>query len=450
MAQEQEQLQLGQRERDRLKVLHEVERGQLRQWEAAERLGLSERGFRKLLSRYRAEGDRAVMHALRGRLSNRQFAGRLKKRVLQIVGREYRDFGPTLAAEYLRTDHALKVSRETLRKWLTEAGLWEAKPRRLEHVHVWRARRSCRGELVQWDTSVHPWLEERGPQRMLLVGLIDDATNELFVRFVTADNTEEHLWVFRQYVERYGRPQAVYTDKASLFEPTLAPGWKQDEARPKAETQIGRMLRELRIERIAAQSPQAKGRIERCFGTLQDRLVKALRKAKIKTLDEANRFLEHSFLPFWNQRFTVSPASGVDAHRSVNPDTNLDSVFSLAETRAVARDYTIFWHGQRWLIPPCAVRPGLRQSRIRIEQRLNGTMVAQIASQFATLTECQARIEPPVEAPKPGKRFVPAAGQSRWMDHFHLQGNAAWKASREQQAAASAQLRSPSGLPPFG
>jgi transposase len=450
VAQEQEQLQLGQQERDRLKVLHEVERGQLRQWEAAERLGLSERGFRKLLSRYRTEGDRAVVHGLRGCSSNRQFPERLKKQALRIVQREYRDFGPTLAAEYLQADHGLEVSRETLRKWLLEAGLWRAKARRLERVHVWRARRSSRGELVQWDTSVHAWLEERGPQRMLLVGLIDDATNELFARFVMADNTEEHLRVFRQYVERHGRPQAVYTDKASLFEPTLAPGWKQDEARPKAETQIGRALRELRIERIAAQSPQAKGRIERCFGTLQDRLVKALRKAKIKTLDEANQFLQHSFLPFWNQRFTVPPASAVDAHRAVSPDTNLDSVFSLAETRTVARDYTIFWHGQRWQIPACAVRPGLRQSRIRIEQRLDGTMVAQLANQVVTLAECRRRTESPVELAKPGKRFVPAPGQSRWMDHFPLQGNATWKARRDQQAAALAQLRSPSGLPPSG
>ena len=136
MAQEQEQLKLGQRERDRLKVLHEVERGQLRQWEAAERLGLSERGFRKLLSRYRTEGDRAVVHALRGRLSKRRFDERLKKRMLRIVEREYRDFGPTLAAEYLRTHHGLRVSRETLRKWLSEAGLWRAKPRRVERVHV--------------------------------------------------------------------------------------------------------------------------------------------------------------------------------------------------------------------------------------------------------------------------------------------------------------------------
>jgi hypothetical protein len=168
--------------------------------------------------------------------------------------------------------------------------------------------------LVQWDTSVHAWLEERGPAKMYLIALIDDATSRLFARFVAADSTEHHMRVLWAYLERYGRPQAVYTDRAGLFQPTLAPGWKDEEPGQKTETQMGRAFRELGIEWIAAHSPQAKGRIERSFQTLQDRLVKRLRRAGVKSLEAANRYLEDEFLAEWERRFTVKAASEVNAH----------------------------------------------------------------------------------------------------------------------------------------
>ena len=223
---------MNERERDRLKVLHEVGPGQLRQNQAAEQLGMSERGFRKLLKRYREKGDQA--------------------------------------AEYLGRKHGIGVSRETLRQLLMKAGIRKAKARQSKRVHVWRERRSCRGELVQWDTSIHAWLEQRGPEKMYLISAIDDATSTLFSCFVVADSTVEHMWVLRMYVELHGRPQAVYTDKAGLFQPTLAPGWKTEEPGPKTETQMGRAFRELGIEWIAAHSPQASIRIEqRLDGSLQ-------------------------------------------------------------------------------------------------------------------------------------------------------------------------------------
>jgi hypothetical protein len=180
------------------------------------------------------------------------------------VKRDYRDFGPTLAAEYLRKDLAIELSRETLRQLLIREGLWKAKPQKIGEVHVWRPRRSCRGELVQWDTSIHAWLEDRGAEKMYLIALIDDATSTLFARFVPADSAEHHMRVLWAYVERYGRPQSVYTDKASLFQPALAPGWKGEEPGPKSETQMGRAFRELGIEWIAAHSPQAKAYASYC------------------------------------------------------------------------------------------------------------------------------------------------------------------------------------------
>lgn len=441
---------LSVKERDRLKVLHEVEQGHLKQGQAAEQLGLSERGFRKLLKRFREKSDSAVVHGLRGRSSSRRLKAETAQQALEAVQRQYRDFGPTLAAEYLAKDLNIHLSHETLRQLLIRDGLWKPKLRKIQEVHVWRPRRSCWGELVQWDTSVHAWLEERGPAKMYLIALIDDATSRLFARFVPADSTEHHMRVLWAYVERYGRPQAVYTDRAGLFQPTLAPGWKTAEPGPKTETQMGRAFRELGIEWIAAQSPQAKGRIERSFGTLQDRLVKGLRRAEAKTLEEANRYLEEEFLPDWDQRFAVKADNDVDAHRPLGEVLKLDSILSWVEQRQVTNDYTVSWEAQHWQIPKEAVRPGLRRTKLRIEARLDASLRARIDDKFVALAVCKKAEKHSEASKRPTRRYVPPPGQSRWMDHFSVQSNEAWKEYRQQGAAVSAPLRSPSGLPPRG
>lgn len=443
---------MSERERDRLKVLHEVEQGHLTQRQGSEQLRLSERGFRKLLKRYRKEGDGAVVHALRGRRSNRRLAEEIATQAVGAVREHYRDFGPTLAAEYLSRDRKIELSRETLRQWMMEAGLWKAKPRKISEVHVWRPRRSCRGELVQWDTSIHAWLEERGPEKMYLIALIDDATSTLFARFVPADSSEQHMRVLWAYVERYGRPQAVYTDKASLFQRTLAPGWRGEEPGPKTETQMGRAFRELGMEWIAAHSPQAKGRVERCFGTLQDRLVKGLRMAGAKTLEEANEYLEKKFLAEWNERFTVKAGSEVDGHRPLGETIALASVLSRAEQRQVTNDYTVKWDGRRWQIPKEAARAGLRGSPIRIEARLDGRVMARVGEGFVELTEC-LEAEKAVPANKrPARRHVPRPGESRWMKNFSLTKEPVWKGppGKDGGEVLSAQLQSPYGLPQPG
>jgi len=267
---------------------------------------------------------------------------------------------------------------------------------------------------------------------MYLIALIDDATSTLFARFVAADSTEHHMRVLWAYVERYGRPQAVYTDKASLFQPTLAPGWKDEEPGPKTETQMGRAFRELGIEWIAAHSPQAKGRIERSFGTMQDRLVKGLRRAGASTLEEANRHLEAEFLPEWNGRFVVKAASEVDAHRPLGDVLSLESLLSHVETRKAMNDYTIAWAGQRWQIPKEKVRAGLRGSTMRIEARLDGRLMARIGEEFVELNVCE-RAEKAL-LPKrgwPARKHVPAPGTSRWMDGFSVRN-----LSKEQEAVA--------------
>jgi transposase len=426
---------MSQKERDRLHWLKQAEGKQITQATAAERMEVSERWVRKLLQRKKREGDRVVVHRLRGGRSNRRLPERLRKRVMGLVRREYLDFGPTLIAEYVEQEHGLVVGKETVRKWMIGEGLWKAKRARVGQVHTWRARRECRGELLQWDTSVHAWLEDRGPAKMYLVALIDDATNTLYARFVEADTTEQNMRVLWGYLERYGRPQAVYTDKAGMFQPTLPPGWKTEDPGQKRETQIGRALRELGIEWIAAHSPQAKGRVERCFGTLQDRLVKALRKARVKTLEEANAYLEEVFLPMWNRRFVCAPASCVDGHRSLEK-LELNSILSVVETRRVDNDHTVPWRGVKWQIPREAIRRGMRGSTVRVEQRLNGSMAVRVAGQFISLVRCpdEAMVEPlPARAPHPNRRFKPAPGQSRWMDQFRVKGNEAWRIYRQEQ-----------------
>src|SRR5437870_2782818 len=367
---EQEMLVLSTKDRDRLKVLHEVRQGHLTQREAGEQLGFTDRWVRKLLGRVKKEGDRGVVHRLRGRASNRRLGEKVRRKALKVVEAQYRDFGPTLACEYLVKDHQVKVSRETLRQWLIAAGLRRVKGRKVEGVHVWRPRRSCPGELVQWDTSEHDWLEGRG-EKLYLIAMIDDATSQLTARLVRHDSTEENLCQLGHYVEQHGRPVSVYTDKASLFQ--IAPRAIHHRDAPQQQlTQIGRALKELNIEWIAAHSPQAKGRIERAFQTAQDRLVKGWRQVGANDLQTANAYLQQVYVPLWNRRFTREPRLAGDAHRAVLPETNLDSVLSIRESRTVGQDHTVRWHGTIYRVERKQIKAAMRGARVQLERRLDG------------------------------------------------------------------------------
>jgi hypothetical protein len=279
---ESEELSMTQKERDRLVALRKAQKGLIAQRQAATELSVSERQIRRLLRLLKKRGDKAVIHASRGRPSNRKLDEAVERRAIEILRQEvYRGFGPTLAAEYLAKKHKLQVGRETLRGWMVKAKLWHAKKKRVEKIHTWRQRRSRCGELVQWDTSEHAWLEGRGP-KLYLISMIDDASSRLLARFVEHDSTEENMRLLWSYLEQYGRPLSFYTDKATLFA-NLPKTRRGEVAGQDCEelppTQIGRALQELGIEWIAAHSPQAKGRVERGFGTMQDRLVKGLRVA---------------------------------------------------------------------------------------------------------------------------------------------------------------------------
>ncbi len=294
---------------------------------------------------------------------------------------------------------------------MISAGLWRKRLERVKEVHQWRARRSCRGDLVQWDTSEHDWLEGRGG-RLYLIAMIDDATSELTARFVEHDSTEENLRLLRTYLEQNGRPVAFYTDKASLFQTAEKrrrdqPG-KEVDAIEMPPTQICRGLRELGIAWIPAHSPQAKGRIERSFATAQDRLVKGLRIAEVKTLEQANRFLQDEFVPWWNQRLKVIPANATDAHRQLTADHDLDAILSVIETRQVTKDYTIHFQGQLYQIAKADVRHGLRGASVQIQVRLDGSLHVRFQGRYLQVELCQPAVKVAPVRPKTRSRKPPA------------------------------------------
>ena len=228
------------------------------------------------------------------------------------------------------------------------------------------------GELVQMDTSEHEWFEGRG-QKAELIAMIDDAGSRLYARFFDTDSTLTNMAMIRDYIRRYGRPRAIYADKASHFKTTRQPSVEESLRDRQPETQIARALRELDIEYISAHSPQAKGRVERAFGTMQDRLIKEMRLEGISTIAEANEFLNKKFIPFWNSRFTREPASRADAHRS-RKGYDLNAILSVQVTRTVRNDYTIQLNKEFYQIKKKEVRPGLRKAKVTVELRLDGTM----------------------------------------------------------------------------
>lgn len=418
---------MTQAERDRLVTLKKAKKKLITQSAAAEELGLSIRQVKRLLQALKQHGDKSVIHGLRGRASNRKIEEKIEQQAVKILSLPvYEGFGPTLAAEYLNRKHGIEASRETVRQWMMAGKLWHGKKEKVREVHLWRPRRRRCGELVQWDTSEHDWLEGRG-EKLYLIAMIDDATSRLFARFVRHDSTEENMRLLWSYVEKFGRPLGFYTDKASLFRNNGKrrrdePGVDKDPVEM-PPTQIGRALAELGIAWIAAHSPQAKGRVERNFATAQDRLVKGMRVAGVKTIDAANRYLAEDYLVWWERELTVEPASADDAHRPLEKTQHLAASLSYVETRQIRNDYTFRWEGDLYQIERAFVVSGMRGASVRVENRLDGSMAVRYGERYLKTELCPAPVKTANTSKDRARRRPPASkprSKSNWNRNFDL------------------------------
>jgi len=350
------------REIDRLGVITRVQDGRLRQVKAAELLGLTTRQVRRLEAAYEARGAAGLVSGKRGRRSNNAIAGALAAEAMSVIRDRYADFGPTLAAEKLAEVHGVPLSRETVRKWMSSAGLWRPRRDRVPRPHQPRYRRECFGELVQIDGSEHRWFEDRGPMCTLLV-FVDDATGRLMeLRFVASESTFDYFDATKSYVRRHGRPVAFYSDKHSIFRVAR----EGTSGRDGGVTQFGRALGELGIDIICANTPQAKGRVERMNRTLQDRLVKELRLQGVCNVDDGNAFLP-KFIEAFNRRFGRVPRNPHDAHRPVQDDGLLDEVFRWRETRTMSRDLVVHYKRKTYLVKPTEDTRALAGSKRQVE-----------------------------------------------------------------------------------
>jgi hypothetical protein len=350
---------MSEREFSRLDVLSDLDARRIRIGDACDLLGLKRRQVFRLLRGLRDRGAVALVSARRSRPSNNRLPAQVRDLAVAIIRERYCDFGPTLAGEKLAQLHGCRVSRETLRKWMIEDGLWLDRRRRLPLVHQPRNRRSRIGELIQIDGSDHDWFEGRAP-RCSLIAYIDDATSRLMhAAFVPSESTFDYLRETKSYVVRYGRPIAFYSDKFSVFRVN-----RKDAAGGDGMTQFARALHEINIDIICANSSQAKGRVERAFSTLQDRLVKELRLAGVASIAAANAFLP-AFMTDYNARFGKEPAQAEDGHRPMT-DCVLDDVFAWKEDRTVTKNLTLQYDKVLFLLEPNATTRLLARNRVTI------------------------------------------------------------------------------------
>jgi transposase len=358
---------MSNRELTRLEVMQRLKGKRLTQKEAAQLLELSVRQIKRLFRAYKAQGAKGLISARRGKKSNNHLEAQVVQQAIDLIYERYRDFGPTLAHEKLTEVHGLKLSDESVRQLMIAEGIWKPKKAKQPSTHPLRERRACFGELVQIDGSEHAWFEERGPKCTLLV-YIDDATGQLLeLWFVPEETTFAYFEASRHYFECYGKPVAFYSDKHGIF--------RVNQPRPlglsSGLTQFGRAMQELDVQIICANTPQAKGRIERANQTLQDRLVKELRLRGISDIDSANAFLPE-FRQDYNRRFAVVPRSTHDAHRPVLKTDNLDLILTHQKTATLSKNLTVQYSNTIYQIQ--SERPGyaLRNAQVTVCENAQG------------------------------------------------------------------------------
>lgn len=361
---------MTQKEVQRAEVFARVAHGHITKKRAAEELDLSPRQVLRLYKKFEKHGREALRSKRRGKPSNHRIAKELVDRVADLVVRDiYEGFGPTFMSEKLDELHGIKLSRETVRKIMIKEGVWKPKSKKHPVVHQQRKRRTRYGELVQIDGSPHDWFEDRGERCTLLV-FIDDATGQTFGKFVEVESLEAYMVTAREYIMRFGKPRAFYSDKHSIFRINRGSCLKEE-----LKTQFGRALQELDIDLICANSPQAKGRVERANGTLQDRLVKDLRLAKVCSIEEANRFLQET--NYWekhNKKFSVRPTSSENAHRESPSEEALDNILCYKTSRKILKNFELQYNNVIYQICPEDQLRRLQYASVTVLEKLDGTI----------------------------------------------------------------------------
>ena len=360
-------LHMSKTEQGRSEVMRLYVDGYIKQKEAGKRMGLSVRQVRRLAKGYRRNGCHALVHGNRGKPSNRKLREETKNKAITLVKQKYPDFGPTFAAEKLAENDAITVSTETLRQWMIEAGIWTPKCKRHQRNHPMRERRPRIGELVQIDGSPHDWFEGRAPKCTLIV-FIDDATSQLLdLQFAPSETTQAYMTSLRRYIERYGRPVALYSDRHSIFTVNA-----EEPISGEQITQFGRALKTLDIEGIKANSPQAKGRVERANQTLQDRLIKEMRLAGISDMEAGNTFVME-YMQKHNDQFAVTAASEENAHRpSIHSDEELDLIFSIHQKRKLTKDLSLQYDNTVYQLQIKGIGYAMRGAEVTVCEDFDG------------------------------------------------------------------------------
>lgn len=353
------------KELDRLQIIRDSVSRQITQEQAADRIGISIRQVKRLVQRYRIEGPQGLISRRRGQRPNNAFTSEFRTLVISLVRDKYPDFGPTFACEKLREIHGLALSAETLRKWMVEEGLWRERRRKIARIYQRRQRRPCYGELIQIDGSPHDWFEERGPRCTLIV-FIDDATSALMaLRFAPAETTRAYMETLRDYLDKYGRPLALYSDRHSIFR-------VNNPEREGELTQFTRAIKTLGIEPIHANSPQAKGRVERANQTLQDRLVKELRLRNISDIESANLWLSE-FVKDYNSRFASIPRENGNAHREIlHSPEELNYILCYQSRRVLSKNLTFQYKTSAYQIRSEGQGYRLRHAIVTVCENFNG------------------------------------------------------------------------------
>ena len=357
---------MSRRETKRLHIIHHALDKRITQKRAAEIVNVSSRQLRRMLKRVREEGDDGISHRSRGKDSSHCVPKKIKEKALKLFKEKYSDFGPTFASEKLLDLHAIHISKETLRLWLNKENIPYEKRKGRKH-RQWRERKHHFGEMVQMDGSQHDWFEGRGPA-CVLMGYIDDATGTVYGRFYDYEGTMPAMDSMKRYIKRYGIPQSVYLDKHTTYKSNAKQSIEDELEDKRPMSQFERSLSELGVMVIHANSPQAKGRVERSFRTLQDRLVKEMRLAKINSVEQANEFLIR-YHPPYNTKFKVQPVSDVDAHQPAPSMRELDKIFCIREERTVRNDLTIFYNGKLYQI-----KDAIQTKKVTVEERMNGSL----------------------------------------------------------------------------